>query len=458
MMRRRDVLGALVAAAVGSQFAPAISLAGEGAGKRRIPWRNWSGSQQCFPAARTAPGSLAELQELVASSTGVLRPVGAGHSFTPLVPTDGTIVSLSRLSGIVSHDADSLQATVWAGTRLGDLGGPLEEAGQALINMPDIDQQALAGCLATATHGTGAGIGCMPTFVEGLQLVDARGDLVDCDAHNNPELFQAAKVSMGSLGIISQVRLQNVAPYRLRRETVWREFEDILAMADDLAAQHRNFEFYYIPFSGMGFTDVHDITNEPVASTEKLDSNEAAETLKMVRDWLDWSPGLRELILGGYARTLEDEITVESSWKNYTSERNVRFNEMEYHLPREHGMAALREIRQALESQHHEVFFPIEVRFVKGDDIWLSPFYGRDTCSIAVHRYFEEDFAPYFKTIEPIFRKYQGRPHWGKLNTLTGQDFRQLYPHWDDFAAVRRQMDPEGRFLNPYLRSLFDEG
>ena len=131
---------------------------------------------------------------------------------------------------------------------------------------------------------------------------------------------------------------------------------------------------------------------------------------------------------------------------------------MEYHLPREHGMAAMREIRQALESQHHEVFFPIEVRFVKGDDIWLSPFYQRDTVSIAVHRYFEEDFEPFFRTIEPIFRKYQGRPHWGKLNTLTREDFRRLYPHWDDFVAVRKQMDPEGRFLNPYLRSLFGEG
>ncbi|MEZ5503264.1 MAG: D-arabinono-1,4-lactone oxidase [Halioglobus sp.] len=374
------------------------------------------------------------------------------------MPTDGTIVSLSRLSGLVSHDPQTRQATLWAGSRLGDIGQPLEEVGQAMVNMPDIDKQTLAGCLSTATHGTGAAIGCMPTFIRGLQLINARGEVVDCDANTNPELFQAARVSLGALGIITQVRLQNVAPYRLRRETVWREFDEMLEIADSMAEQHRNFEFYYIPFSGMGFTDVHDITDEPVGSTEKIDSNESVQELKMVRDWLENSPKLRQLILSSIVKTLSDEVTVESSWKNYASDRNVRFNEMEYHLPREHGLQALREVRAALESQHPEVFFPIEVRYVKSDDIWLSPFYQRDCCSIAVHRYFEEDYRPYFRTIEPIFRKYHGRPHWGKLNTLQRSDFRQLYPRWDEFTELRREIDPGGRFLNPYLASLFAQG
>jgi FAD-linked oxidoreductase len=454
VLKRRSVLGALVAAAIGSQAAPLRAIEAA-TGKRLIPWRNWSGSQQCLPAARSAPASVQELQELVAAASGTVRPVGAGHSFMPLVPTDDTIVSLSRLSGLISHDPQRLQATLWAGSRLADIGQPLEAAGQALVNMPDIDEQTLAGCLATATHGTGAGIGCMPTFIEGLQLVDARGDLVECDADTNAELFQAARVSLGALGVITQVRLQNVAPYRLRRETVWREFDEMLEIADDMAEQHRNFEFYYIPFSGMGFTDVHDITHDAVGSTEKIDTNDSVAELKMVRDWLAWSPRLRELVLGGIIRSLGNEVTVESSWKNYASERNVRFNEMEYHLPREFGLQALREIRTALETQHHEVFFPIEVRYVKADDIWLSPFYQRDCCSIAVHRYFAEDYTPYFKTIEPIFRKYHGRPHWGKLNTLQRSDLRKLYPRWDDFAEVRRTIDPRGRFLNPYLTGLF---
>jgi FAD-linked oxidoreductase len=456
MLNRRNVLQLLVSAAVGTASTGLTlpTVAAE-SNRRRLPWKNWSGTQQCLPLARKAPGSVAELQELITGSKGVIRPLGAGHSFSPLVPTDGTLVSLSRMSGVLSHDVGTLQATVAAGSRLGDIGATLEELGQALVNMPDIDDQSLAGCLATATHGTGAGIGAMPTFATGLKMVTAKGDIISADEQNNPDIFNAARVSLGSLGVITEITLQNIAPYRLRRETAWRGIDEILEVADELADSHRNFEFYYIPFSGMGYTDTHDFTDESVGSTEKLDPNEGVLDLKVARDWLESWPKVRELVLGSYAKTLSKEITIESSWKNYTSERNVRFNEMEYHLPREHGLQALREVREALESQHHEVFFPIEVRYVKGDDIWLSPFYQRDAISIAVHRIFDEDFTPYFKTIEPIFRKYQGRPHWGKLNTLTQADFKALYPRWQDFAAVRRELDPEGRFLNPYLRELF---
>jgi len=452
VISRRGVLGALALAATGGA---GILRAAPAAPDRPIPWRNWSGSQHCLPAARSAPGSVAELQALIAGATGTVRPVGAGHSFTPLVPTTDTIVSLSRLSGLVAADAQAMQATLWAGSRLGDIGGPLEAAGQALVNMPDIDKQTLAGCLATATHGTGTGIGCMSTFVTGLQLVDGRGELVECDAHRNADLFQAARVSLGSLGVLTQVRLQNIAPYRLRREVVWREFEDILAVAEDMADRHRNFEFYYLPFTGMGFTDVHDFTDEPTGSTAKVDPNEGVMELKLARDWLADYPRVRELIRGSYMRTIDDEVTVERSWKNYASERNVRFNEMEYHLPREYGLAALREVRKVLETGFPEVFFPIEVRYIKGDDIWLSPFYGRDSVSIAAHRYFEEDYSAYFGAIEPIFRKYHGRPHWAKLNSLGARDLRRLYPRWYDFVAVRQEMDPQGKFLNPYLAGLF---
>ncbi|RLQ22812.1 FAD-binding protein [Seongchinamella sediminis] len=451
MLNRRRLLAALATLAV----AGTGGLRALAAEKRRLPWRNWSGSQHCLPEQRVAPASVADLQELLASSTGVVRPVGAGHSFSPLVPTDGTLVSLSRLGGVSAVDADSLQATIGGGTRLGDIGQPLQDAGQALLNMPDIDEQTLAGCIATATHGTGIDLGCMSSFVTGLQLVDARGQVVDCDADNNPELFQAARVSLGSLGLITQVRLQNTQPYRLRREAIWMELEEILANAELLAASHRNFEFYYVPFSGWGFTDTHDITDEPIGATDREDPNEGVMSLKSVRDWMESAPALRRFALGTYARFLDREVTVANSWSNYASERNVRFNEMEYHLPRESGLQALREVISTLESSHHEVFFPLEVRFVKADDIWLSPFQGRDSVSIAVHRYFEEDYQPYFTALEPIFRKYGGRPHWGKLNTLTAADFRELYPHWDDFAEIRRQMDPGGRFLNPYLSRLF---
>lgn len=462
MLNRRRFLGSLASVgaaapslAMLSRTVIADAVATGKSPKKGIAWRNWSGAQQCVPAARKAPASVAELQELLANAPTPIRPVGAGHSFTALVPTDGTIVSLSRLGGVVSHDPDTLQAVVRAGSRLSDLGQPLEDIGQALINMPDIDEQVLAGALATSTHGTGATLGAMPTTVKALQLVTAAGDIIDCDADNNPEIFQAARVSLGSLGVLTEVRLQNTTPHQSRRESWILPFDELLESADELADNNRNFEFYYIPFSGMALADTHNITDEPSFSTEREDPNEAVELLMQVRDWLSWSPWLREKILAAGISQIDKEVVVESSWRNYANERNVRFNEMEYHLPRENALAALREIRDTLEKNFPEVFFPIEFRYIRSDDIWLSPFYQRETCSIAVHRYYEEDYHAYFGAIEPILRKHQGRPHWGKLNSLVAEDFAQLYPRWDDFLAVRRELDPHGKFLNPYLQQVF---
>lgn len=459
MSNRRDFLKNLVAVAA-STYLPASSVLAAAtestAGNGRLAWKNWSGSQVGYPADRLAPATVAELQEQVRNASGIIRAVGSGHSFSPLVPTDDTLISLNRLSGVLSHDDAKTQATIAAGTRLGQIGQPLEDVNQALINMPDIDQQTLAGSLATATHGTGANLQCLSASIEALSLVTANGELVRCSRDNNADLFQAARVGLGSLGIVTDVTMQNTRPYRLKRVSEWLPIEDILATAQDTADRYRNFEFYYIPFSGMGLYDTHEVTDEPLSSTEKFDQNDGARDLQNVRDMLSWSSTMREMVLKGILKSIDKEVKVASSWQNYTSDRNVRFNEMEYHLPREDGLKALMEIREVVENNFAEVFFPFEVRFVKADDIWLSPFYQRDTLSIAVHRFFEEDYQPLFQAIEPIFRKYGGRPHWGKLNTLGGGDFAQLYPHWEDFKAVRREMDPHGRFLNPYLQGLFN--
>lgn len=422
-----------------------------------LPWRNWSGNQVSHPRRRVAPASVEELRTLLQGSGSRVRMVGAGHSFSPLATTDETMISLDRLSGIVSVDDRNQQATIAAGTRLGRIGKPLEAHNQALVNMPDIDHQTLAGSMATATHGTGADLACLSDSIRAMTLVTASGEELSCSPEQDPDLFQAARVSLGALGAVTDITLQNTRPYRLKRVTDWLPVDEILAQADQLADRHRNFEFFYIPFSGMGFTDTQDITDEPVSSTDVLDQNDGARDLQQARDLLSWSPTLRRLILGSYMRILQKEIRVSPSWQSYTSERRVRFNEMEYHLPRESWQAAFREVRQTVEDNFPECFFPFEIRFVKGDEIWLSPFYQRDSVSIAVHRFHEEDYHPMFAAVEPIFRKYGGRPHWGKLNTMSPAEARTLYPRWDDFLTIRRQLDPQNRFLNPYLSRLFGE-
>ncbi|PAV25053.1 FAD-binding protein [Tamilnaduibacter salinus] len=458
MSSRRDFLQMLLAASA-TPWLPDVSAATTtNTDGEPMAWYNWSGALKAKPRHRAAPKTIEALQALVRDSRDTIRPVGSSHSFAPLVPTDGTLVSLSHFNGLQSVDEPQMRATIGAGTRLEQIGQPLADAGQALVNMPDIDEQSLAGTIATATHGTGAGLPCLSDQVTALTLVDGRGEVHRCSADHNRDLFDAARVGLGALGLVTSVTLQNRRPYRLRRVTEWHPIEAILDQAEQMADRHRNFEFFYIPFSGMGFMDWQDITEEPLSSTESLDQNEGARTLRTVRDMLGWSPRLRELALGTYMKTIDRSERVAPAWRNYASSRQVRFNEMEYHLPREAGLPALRAVRRKVEKDFPDVFFPFEVRYVKGDDAWLSPFYRQDSMSIAVHRVHDEPHDALFRAVEPILRQHGGRPHWGKMHSLTAAEARALYPRWEDFQAVRRTMDPEGRFLNEHLRRLFAEG
>jgi FAD-linked oxidoreductase len=421
-----------------------------------LPWRNWSGGQSCQPAMRAAPASEADLAELVAKAQVPIRAVGAGHSFSPLVPTDGTLLTLDRIAGIAGHDAKTHQADILAGMRLAQMSDQLAQVGLALDNMPDINKQSLAGAISTGTHGTGADIGSLSTFVRSLRLVTASGDIVDCDADTKPELFQAARVSLGALGIITKARIQARPLYKLKRRTWVAPVEDMLDALPELEAKNRNFEFYYIPYSGMALGITNNETDEPETPVPVNEDDEGLHQLKMLEDWLGWSPTLRRWTIRKILSGMEPEERVDYSHKTLSTERGVRFNEMEYHLPRDAAPAALREVIDTIEKNNIRVFFPIEFRTVAADDIWLSPFYRRKSASIAVHQFHEWSHKEYFAAIEPIFRRADGRPHWGKLNTLVASDFANLYPKWPDFLEMRSELDPDGKFLNPYLKTVFE--
>lgn len=453
MINRRNLLKTLIATTAVNAL-PALSQA-----KQTSPgWKNWSGNQSCSPKQKLAPATLEELQTIVRDTKGKLRVAGSGHSFSALVPTNDTLLSVRRLNGLVQTDPEKNTATFFGGTLLSEIGPVLEANHQALINMPDIDQQTLAGAIATSTHGTGKSFGSLSSYVTGLELITPSGDLLYCDKQSHPEIFKAAQVSLGSLGIISKVTMQNTSPFKLKRESAWLPFEEMIENAHRMADQNRNFEFFYIPFTNMCLTDRLNETDESTSFENEIDGNSGVQDLKLARDYLSWSNKLRELIIQGILKTIDPSTSVNASYLIYANERNVRFNEMEYNLPVDQGLNALTEIKHLVEKDFPEVFFPFECRFIHQDDIWLSPFYERDSISIAIHRYFEEDYTALFKAIEPIFQKYGGRPHWGKLNTLSGNELAALYPKWSEFQAVRETMDPNGKFLNPYLAKVFEAG
>ncbi|HCF24952.1 MULTISPECIES: D-arabinono-1,4-lactone oxidase [unclassified Novosphingobium] len=419
----------------------------------RALWSNWAGNAHAYPVKRAAPASEAELVALLPDATTPIRPVGSGHSFTALVPTEGTLLSLDRLSGLVRHDATS--ATVRAGTKLSALGPLLAGIGQEMPNLPDINKQTLAGGLATGTHGTGKHFKALHGEVTALRLVLPSGEVAECGRDQRPELFHAARVGLGAFGVLSEVTLQNQPLSRVRKVVTLVDTEQVLRDWPALAKRHRNAEFLVLPFTGKSALITHDVTTEPVRPRGPDQDASTLMDLKRLRDLFEFTPALRRRAAQAAMADIPPEVAIDEGWKLLSNERPVRFKEMEYHLPIAEQVGALREVIARIERDVPGVFFPIEARIIAPDDAWLSPFYQRESGSIAVHAWYKEDHDWMFRLIEPVLREAGGRPHWGKLHSLGAAEMRTLYPMFTEADAVRRAVDPMGRMVNPFLQKLF---
>lgn len=385
-------------------------------------WENWSGRVACEPAEVRTPATEGELVDLISASdpAQTIRVAGAGHSFTDLVPTDDLLISLEEYTGIEAVDVDAHRATIRAGTVLEDLTAQLAEQGLAMENLGDIDQQTLAGALATGTHGTGIEFGILSTQVAAVRLVTAAGDVHTLTPDD--DAFGPAQVSLGALGVVSAVTLDLQPSYEVKMVKRERAVEDVLAEMGAYEAENRHVEFFWYP-------------GESVAEVKTINRTDQPD------------PPLR----GGEVV----ETQVGPSHEVFPSVRDIKFNEMEYALPAADGAEAFHRIRSIIED-HGDVTFPVEFRRVAPDDIPLSPAHGRDTTFLAVHRYHKRPYEQFFATCESVFREYDGRPHWGKLHSQAAASLQALYPEWDHFETVRGNLDPDGVFLNEHLRRLFD--
>ena len=415
-------------------------------------WSNWSGSQQAYPKL-LRPNSLELLQNVVRTHPKI-RAIGAGHSFSGLAQTNDVLLSLDYFKGVVSHDDEHCQSVVQAGTHLYDLGEKMSAYNQALMNQGDVDQQTLAGAISTGTHGTGIDLQCLSAYVEGFELITADGDLIWCDAVQHAEIFQAGRVALGSLGLITKIKLQNRPMYKLKEQVRSCPLIEVFQHIEQWKSQHRHIEFWVFIHSSNVILKTLDETNEPVQSkTEQILDEDVFLRIcsELTKSCPILNPALQKLV----SLLVRPSTAIDWSSRIFPAIRETRFNEMEYQLPVQTGLACLEELMHCFKKHKVPMFFPIEFRYVKADDIWLSPFYQQDSISISVHQYYRQDYVRIFKLAEPIFQKYGGRPHWGKLHTLGGQELSALYPKWDDFMHLRQQVDPEKKWINSHLEHLF---
>lgn len=423
-------------------------------------WSNWAGQQHCSPARTVRPRHETDLARDITDAVDAdltLRPVGSGHSFTDTCLTDGCHVDLGLMDKVIDVDRSSGLVRVQAGIPLHRLTAALHAHGLALENQGDIDRQTISGATATATHGTGMRFRNLSSGIVGARIVLADGSIRELTMPDDADLLRAVRVSVGALGVISELTLQTVPAFRLRKVEEPRPLDELLDGYLELAAAHDHFECYVFPYAKTGLSMASERTGAPPAPlpswrkwlVDDLVTNRGLELFSRAGRR---APHRAPQISRAMVRLLSRDVRVDHSHLVYASERRVRFTEMEYAIPREHVTEAARAVLSMIEDRGVGVTFPIEIRTTAPDDAYLSTAAGRDTAYIAVHQFVGMPYEAYFREVEAIMDGFEGRPHWGKRHFQTAATLAPRYPGWAAFQQARAQLDPHGAFTNDYVR------
>jgi L-gulono-1,4-lactone dehydrogenase len=458
---------------------------------RPATWRNWAGNESARPRRMARPRSAEEVAAEVrrAAADGLtVRMAGTGHSFTPAAVTDGVLLHPGALTRVRSVDAAAGLVTVEAGCPLRVLNAELLARGLSLANMGDIQVQTVAGAIQTGTHGTGRDVGGMAAQVAGLELVLADGTIVTCGVSPGgttpqdpparrplgpakpaaavgagsaavsppPGLFDAARVGLGALGILTAVTFRVVPAFLLEAREEPMRWSEVTARLDELTSKNEHFEFYWFPHTEGCLTKRNNRSAGPPRPLPRmrylLDDEFLSNTVFGVTCRLgNLVPAVIKPVNAMAGKALGSRAYVDAAYRVFTSPRRVRFKEQEYAVPRESLADVLAEVRALFARRDWRISFPIEVRVTPGDDPWLSTAYRRDSAYIAIHVFHASPHQEYFRDVEAVMTAAGGRPHWGKMHTRSADYLRQAYPKHQDFVALRDELDPERRFGNAYL-------
>jgi len=426
-------------------------------------WRNWAGNVTATPARVRTPRSAAEVADEVtrAAADGLpVRMTGSGHSFTPTASTDGVLLNPGGLTAIRSVDAEAGLVTVEAGCPLHRLNAELYARGLSLTNMGDIQVQTVAGATQTGTHGTGRDSGSMAAQIAGLELVLADGSIVTCSADDpRAGLFDAARVGLGALGLVTAVTLRAEPLFLLTAREEPMRWSEVISRLPELTTTNEHFEFFWFPHSDGCLTKRNNRSAGPARPLSRwrhwLDDEFLSNSLFEATCRLGYlAPAAIPAVNSAASRALSARTYTDAPYKVFTSPRRVRFKEQEYAVPREHLTEVLEQVRDLFTTRDWRISFPIEVRVAPADDLWLSTASGRDSAYIAFHVYHPAPHEEYFRDTEAIMTAVGGRPHWGKMHTRDAGYLRGAYPRFGDFVALRDKLDPERRFGNDYLRQV----
>ncbi len=387
---------------------------------------NWSGSMRFTPRVIQKPANEVDIQKLIRiahSENKNIRIVGAGHSSTPLVKTHETLVNQEHMKGMVSYDTNQNRVTFLPGTNIEESGEILIKLRMNMHNTGDVDYQNLAGAFGTGTHGSGKTLPNLSAMMVGCKLVDGTGETQSFSVENDPEMMQALRVSLGALGFLTEVTIQAFPAEQYARDEYCTHISTCMEHLEELVDNNLMFDFYWYPRCDEAKLRLCN----PVG--EGMKDLDFARVDKREKGWL---------------------------YKILPKKRENKFDEMEYAIPIEAGPECFYEVRKRIKAKHRQhVGWRVLYRTVAADDAFLSTFCNRNSATIALLQNNQLDHKKYFDDMEPILRDFGGRPHWGKKHSLRAKELAPLYPDWERFLKIRKEMDPHGIFLNKYLKQLF---
>jgi FAD/FMN-containing dehydrogenase len=392
-------------------------------------WSNWSGSLTFCPKEFLVPKTEDELCKIVKRSREKgrkCRVAGSGHSSSALVETDDILISLDRFKKLEHLDEKKHTATLGAGLTVHESNEVLQKKGYALFNTGDVDVQFLIGAISTGTHGTGKKLQNLSSMLVGVRVVSPEGEIKEYHEDTHPEMMKAFRVSVGSLGIITSFMVKVLPLFKLKRTDIFVSIEDCFRYFDELASENRNVDFYWYPRRDQ--VKIR-ILNEPGEGTTRFPFP--------------------------YHIHKEEEGYVGEILPRH---RELKFDETEYAFDASIAMECFKVVRKRIKEKHRkEVAWRTLFRTIAADDVFLSPHFGRDSVTISLHHNAGLPYHDYFDDIEPIFRDFGGRPHWGKKHKMKARDLKKLFPGWEKFHEIRKELDPDRFFMNAYLNDLFIE-
>lgn len=406
---------------------------------------NWGGNLQFRQEALAQPETLAELATLIRDNQ--VRPAGTLHSFSPIATGEGIMLSAAGLKVAPAIDPASKTARVGAASRYGDIALALEAQGLALRNMGSLPHISLAGASATGTHGSGDGNQILSASLISFSFLNHKGELITL--RRGDDLFEPCRLGLGAHGLWVEAELSVVESYQMRQD-IYRDIPWAYFLEDPARLSAAGYSVSLFGKWGSDTIDqawVKSRVSDGTPPAEIAGIRAATESLK------ELAPGVGD--------NLTEQAGRPGPWLHRLPHFRLDATpsagdeiQTEYFFTRDQIVGAI-EVVHSLAHEVNPVLIITEIRSIAQDDAWLSPMRRGD--SIALHFTFKNDVPAVTRVVEKLeaaLAPFNPIPHWGKVNGFTGEQLAAVHPKLAEARTVFDELDPEGKFSSPYLRSL----